>query len=265
MDPMTAMWVDIAVATIANGIMIVLFFLINKYYWEPHRRGEPAFGGAFLGLQTYIHDHDFGKKSLTQTFAVAIAFMFVISAVIMGATAGFGSRDFVSVDLSESTGPSIDIDDMVDSPPEQTSGSNTLPEGNSETLNFESESEVKYIKSISVTVTWTDEADRGIRYENQPDTFSVSISGLNTTSPVAQASNPQGGQGSISADLSFTNDDIKNAIENGDLNYNVSVIITMVEAGNQEKVTGLPGLAFIDSGNQYDYTIDIIWLTIPEE
>jgi membrane protease YdiL (CAAX protease family) len=264
-DPYTAMYIDIAVATLANGLMIVFFYIINEYYWQPHRRGEPAFGGAFLRLQTFIHDHDYGKRSLTQTFAVAIAFMFVVSAIIMGVTAGFGSRELVSPPPDTGSGGSVNLDDMVDTP-EQITGSESLNEGATSTLTYDSEPGTKYIKSVSVTLTWTDEADRNLRYTNQPDTFSITISGLNGTNPVtAEASNPTGGTGSVSADYSLSLDDIQDAIDNEIDNITVTVDITMVEAGNQEKTSGLPGLAWTDSGNQYSYTIDIVWLTTPEE
>lgn len=264
MDPMTAMWIDIAVATIANGIMIILFYLINEYYWQPHRRGEPAFGGAFYRLQDYIRDHDFGRKTLTQTFAVAIAFMFILSAIIMGVTAGFGVREFEPLKFSSGPAPPINPDDMEEIP-EPATGSEFLAEGDTQILEFESTYNEKYLKSISVTITWTDEADRNIRYENQPDTFSVSITGLNITTTPVQGANPQGGQGSISSELSFENEKIEEELSNDVGNYIVTVEITMEEAGNQELTSGRPGLAFTDSGNTYDYTIEIIWLVKPEE
>jgi hypothetical protein len=47
------------------------------------------------------------------------------------------------------------------------------------------------------------------------------------------------------------------------VNYNVTVVITMVEAGNQELRSGRPGLAWTDSGNNYEYTLDITWLVPP--
>ena len=131
---------------------------------------------------------------------------------------------------------------------------------------YDSEPGTTYIRSVSVTITWTDEADRNIRYTNQPDTFSITIMGLNVTAPaLAQGANPQGGSGSLSAEYSASIDDIQDAIDNEVDNYTVQVDITLNEAGNQEKTSGIPGLAWTDTGNQYDYTIDIIWLTMPEE
>ncbi len=263
-DPMVAMWVDIAVATIANALMIMIFYLINEFYWQPHRRGEPAFGGAFLRIQTYIHEHDFGRKTLTQTFTVAIAFMFVVSAIIMGLTAAFGTRlDLEPGPIGPST--SVNLNDFDDTP-EQLSGSEFLDEGDSSIIEFDSEPGTRYPRSISVTITWTDEADRNVRYENQPDMFSIMIMGFNGTGPAGNmGQNPQGGSGRLSTKYELVDDEIQDAIDNDADNFTITVDITMIEAGNQEKTSGLPGLAWPDSGNQYDYTIDLIWLVALEE
>ena len=66
----TAMMVGIMTSLVANIIMILIFYLIHKYYWEPHRRGEPAFGGKFFSLQTFLHEHDFEKRSIVSTIGV---------------------------------------------------------------------------------------------------------------------------------------------------------------------------------------------------
>jgi membrane protease YdiL (CAAX protease family) len=266
-NPITLMGIEIAVATIANGIMILLFFLINEFYWQPHRRGEPAFGGIFMGLQTYIRDHDFNRKTLTQTFTVAIVFMFLISAIIMGLAGAFGIIPPDSDDESDSGNENwVNVENMEETP-EQVMGSEYLNEGVTTTLTYDSEPGSVYIRSVSVTLTWTDETSQYPRFTNEPDTFSITISGLNGTTPITtEASNPTGGTGTVSADYSLSLDDIQDAVDNQADNYTVSVEITMVEAGDYEKTSNLPGAYYYnDFGNQYDYTIDIIWLTVPEE
>jgi hypothetical protein len=98
-------------------------------------------------------------------------------------------------------------------------------------------------------------------YQNQPDTFSVTVSGLNL-SESASGENPQGGQGSISTRLSFTNENITNAIENENDNYPVDIEITLEDAGGYFRRFGAIGIT--DPENDFEYTLDIVWLTTEE-
>lgn len=264
MEPTTAMYVGIATSLISNAVMIVLFYLINKYYWEPHRRGEAAFGGRFLGLQTFIHDHDFEKKPVVSTIIVFTLFIVIVSGMIMGAAAIGGSRPlwmFPAEGAEDSSG-TLDLESLVPTT-EELIGSGTLTVGNSENIVKTSESG-KYIQSITVTVTWTDEDD--IRYlfrtyVNEPDTFKVSIVGPNITAE-AEDSNPPGGQGSITANIVLTDEDIIQIVSDSGDNYRVNVEITLEDAGNFNPGIGLVGIT--DDENNYDYTIDIVWLTSEE-
>jgi hypothetical protein len=262
MDPTVAMFVGIMTTIVSNAVMIVIFYLINKHYWEPHRRGEAAFGGRFLSLQTFVHDHDFERKPLVSTIAVFVMFIMMISGIIMSAAAIGGARPLwlFPPEAPSDSDETLNLDNFVEVVETETS-TGMLTEGNSEIFTYTSEQD-KYIKQVIVSITWTDEADRNIRYENQPDTFSVSISGLNYTQ-TASSANPTGGPGSISIQLSFSNENITEAIMTKGNNYTASVEITLVEAGNQEKRSGIPGLAWTDNQNQYDYQIWVV-LLVPE-
>lgn len=263
MSETTYMLVSIATAIIADGIMVLIFFLIHKYYWQPHRKGEPAFGGMFQSLQNFVHEHDFFKKPIQTTTVILVAFCVVICAVIMGFTHAMGETDLskMSGTVEESEGTDIGFLESLVELNETETGSGSLPEGQSETITLKSELE-KYIKAVKVTVTWTDEEDiQYIRtYENDPDTFTVRLEGINKTAD-ATGSNPHGSEGSTSSDLSFTLEEIAEIIEEGGDEYEIAIEIILEEAGDYWSTSGLWG--WTDDGNNYNYEIEIIWL-VPE-
>jgi membrane protease YdiL (CAAX protease family) len=98
MDSVTAVVVGTVSSVVADAIMILIIFLIHKYYWQPHRRGEPAFGGAFLKIQNYIHDHDFNDKPLKSTAPALISFVVVIMMLCVGITAAFGETELSNME-----------------------------------------------------------------------------------------------------------------------------------------------------------------------
>jgi membrane protease YdiL (CAAX protease family) len=263
MSETTYMLVSIATAIIVDGIMVLIFFLIHKYYWQPHRKGEPAFNGMFQSLQDFVHEHDFFKKPFQTTAVILVAFCVVICTVIMGFTHAMGETDLskMSGTVEETEGTDIGFLESLIESTEIETGSGSLTEGQSETITLISELE-KYIKTVKVTVTWTDEEDiQYIRtYENEPDIFTVRVEGINKTTD-ATGSNPHGGEGSISTELSFTLEEIAKVIEEGGDEYEISIDITLDDAGDYWSTSGLWG--WTDEGNNYNYEIEIIWL-VPE-
>ena len=259
MAPNTSMAVGIATSIIVNAIMIIIFYLIHKYYWQPHRRGESAFGGILLSLQNYIHDHDFGKKPVQTTITVSVVFIVIISGIIMGATITIGKTPGSGLENETDSESSAGLKNLVDTG-ETQEGLGELTEGMGMMIQLNSEFE-KYIKTITLTVTWTDEPDRGLAgmIENQPDTFSILIMGPNASAS-DQGSNPHGGEGRITAELAFSQEEVKQMIESDGENYEIIISINLEDAGNYQ-----PGIGAIgDDGNESNYQLDIVWL-MPEE
>lgn len=261
MEPTTYALVNITTNIIADGLIILFFFVIHRYYWQPHRRGEPAFGGIFQKLQDFVHEHDFERKPIMATMTFLVAFCVLICAMILGITLAVGDTDLSKmVQASEET-EGVDVgflESLVESEETQID-SGYLNEGESSTITFKSEPE-KYIQRVMVTVTWTDEPDSGgifIPFENQPDTFSVTISGPNS-SVDDSASNPREGEGSVTVELSFTLEELAEIISSEGEEYEVTITIILTEAGNQESLSGLRDEE--DYGNDYNYDIEIIWL-----
>lgn len=261
MDATTSMFVGIATSFVANAVMIIIFYLIHKYYWEPHRRGEPAFGGKLLSLQRILHDHDFENKPLPTTILIFVAFIVVISGIIMGAAVSMGRTSFSMPESDAASESTINLDDLVELEDSRTD-TGELTEGSSDIITINSESD-NYIKQVTITVTWTDEPDiqRVRTYENQPDTFSVMIMGANASAN-DQGSNPHGGEGSITAELAFSEDEVAQIIESDGENYEVIITITLEEAGNFRPGVGVIG--YEDTSNAYEYQLDIVWLTREE-
>jgi membrane protease YdiL (CAAX protease family) len=239
---------------ISNAIIILIFYLIHKYYWEPHRRGEPAFGGRFKALQNYFYNHDFERKPLQSTIIQSSVIIVVICAILMGAAAGAGNPNYFTegfvfaMPVTEES--SSDFESLVELE-EIQSDSSYLDEGMSEMISLRSE-EDKLIMEITITLTWTDEDDiqRVRTWENNPDTFAVTITCLNQTA-TAEASNVHGQQGTVTTTLTLAESDISPLYDEGST-YEATIEITMVEAGNL-LTTGLIG--YTDAGNDYTYEI----------
>jgi membrane protease YdiL (CAAX protease family) len=262
MDSFTAVAVGTASSILADAIIIVLILLIHKYYWQPHRRGEPAFGGIFLKVQNFIHDHDFNDKSIKSTATILIPFIVLIMMLCMGITAAFGETDlskFTTLAQEDTGGGGLgELDSFVEDS-ENLTGGGMLNEGQSETITISSELD-KYIKEVKVTLTWTDEPDN-TPLENQPDTFSVTITGPDG-SDSSSGSNAIGSTAIITAEFGFTISEVAELISTDEDEYGIECVITMEEAGNQEGPFGL--YENPDDGNNYTYTVEIIWL-VPKE
>ncbi|UCF08561.1 MAG: CPBP family intramembrane metalloprotease [Thermoplasmata archaeon] len=85
--------VELATTFIADCAMIIIFFLIHKFYWQPHRRGEPALGGKLANFQKFLHEHDFMQRPLKTTAVFLVVFIVVTCGIIMGLAHALGESD----------------------------------------------------------------------------------------------------------------------------------------------------------------------------
>ncbi len=264
MSTMTDVTVGTLTSLIVNAIMIIVFYLIFKYYWEPQRKQNAAITRPFPIVQKRIFAHDYGKRPIKATSVRLAAFSVVVCGLIMLAAFTVGETDYAML-AAISAEPSEDMVDISSYVLEEetVTGSEYLSEGNFITIPYNSEDE-KYISGIAVTLTWTDEPDiqRLRRYENQPDTFSLELNGPNITASDSGA-NPRNGEGTISAARSIPSEDIPDIISTEGYNYTVDVLITMEKAGNYDARVGAGVVSLVDGGNQFDYEIIIAWF-VPE-
>jgi hypothetical protein len=116
--------------------------------------------------------------------------------------------------------------------------------------------EEKVIRSINVTLTWSDESDiRRLRlYENQPDTFSVSI--IDPEGKVLKeksGSNPRNGEGRIDIPFQMDDETMISYKDAGDF----TVEVTLTESGNYEPRLGGSVLVINDGANSFDLVVEV--------
>ncbi|MEA3557722.1 MAG: CPBP family intramembrane glutamic endopeptidase, partial [Candidatus Thermoplasmatota archaeon] len=248
---------DLTVTIFANGLMILLFFLVHKYYWEPQRKGEAAFGGRLLALQKFLFSHDNGTKNGAITGGGLAGVTFLVLVLIFGTTSAFGfDSESVLSRTSENSAPSGEFDlqeyNMAD---ETILDSMNLDEGQSSEYALNSSSK-NVIDSVKVTIRWDDESQIPVNrlrpYENQPDTFNLTIMGQNI-SAIAEASNPPGGTGSIILEVDVQKDYLNEVMGH----FNLTVTVTMKNAGMWVPTIGPGIIVLTDHGNEYDISIEI--------
>jgi len=251
--------VSLLVSVFANGILIGLFYLIHKYYWEPQRRGEPAFGGKLEKVQKALFSQDVGTGSPIKTGAVLTVVTVVTLVVLAGGANVFGTSDFSllgpqAIPAGNSAGSYGDWEPVL----ETTPVTGTLNVGQDSPTPL-STSELRLIRSVNATLTWTDELDmrRIVRtYENQPDTFRLSMTGPNI-SVEEEAANVHGEEGMITLSLDLDDDQITAL----GTNSTITVTVTLVEAGLFAPGIGVIG--FTDTGNEFMLTIETTYLEKP--
>jgi hypothetical protein len=117
---------------------------------------------------------------------------------------------------------------------------------------------------VTVTLTWTDEADSA-RHTNQPDSFSLEVISPDGRKASGSGSNSHGSEGSVVVTL--TRDITKEVLDNKDLkkktmdevwsgDWNINV--TCTAAGDQEAMFSILGFRDQpDSGNAWN--VDVEW------
>ncbi len=255
--------VSLVTSIVANAALILLFYLIHKFYWEPQRRGEAAFGGRMFKVQSFIFNHDNGERKVVTTTSILTVFtVFLLTMLVLG-TVAVGSTDLSPL------APEVKVKDkgILD-----LSKYETISEITTEEITFLNEgstfektvqsSEGKIAKKVTMTVSWSDETEPPGRprlrpYTNQPDTFSLSLTDGNRTLD-EQGSNPQNAEGRISLIMEINESQIIDLIGN----FTVRGIITMVDAGMWTTI-GLLGLT--DRGNTCSLQLDVEFLVPKQE
>jgi hypothetical protein len=257
-----SMIVSLVTSIVANAALIMVFYLIHKFYWEPQRRGEAAFGGRLFSIQSFVFNHDNGQRKVPFTAAIIVGVTLLLLTSMVGGTLTIGTDDYSPL------APEVKVKEKgtLDLSLYETSAevmSEEVPYIN-EGATFEKtipSSETRIAKKVKMTIFWADETDPPGRprirpYTNQPDTFSLTLTDGNR-SMTEQASNPTGAEGRVTLELTVNETEIIDQIGN----YTIRGTITMVDSGIWTTI-GILGLT--DGGNTCSLQIEVEYL-IPKE
>ncbi|MBN1389982.1 MAG: CPBP family intramembrane metalloprotease [Candidatus Thermoplasmatota archaeon] len=242
---------------LANAFMILIFYLIHRFYWAPQERGEAAFGGRLVKVQQFFFQHDTSRMHIGYTGGSLAGVTLVVLIVLFSISAGLGVKDLSAISPSDTDEEIQGEIDLTKYYKEETifQDIQTLNEGSSQNYNFSSTRDT-IVQKISVDLTWSDEsnppATRIRPHENTPDEFRVLISYLNT-SIEDSGENPEGSPGDIHLEVVFTDQMIQNAT--GD--YDVYVDVFMVSAGMWVPAIGPGIIGLRDSGNEYSISVTV--------
>jgi membrane protease YdiL (CAAX protease family) len=257
LDHTQSLIADLAVSIFANAFMILVFFLIHKYYWAPQQRGEAALRGKLMKIQQYLFSHDNASKHVGFTSGSLSGATVITLVILLFISLGLGVKDMGVIypgEAAPSDGGEIDFAQYIDIQ-EIISDNQNLPEGSNYVYDLNSTRE-NIIQKIFITLSWADEANppanRIRTYENLPDTFNMTAVGPNLTAQ-EEASNAQGSGGTIIIDHTFTDEQI---MEIGGL-FNLTITVNMVDAGMWIPTIGPGFIGLADRGNDYDITITI--------
>jgi hypothetical protein len=141
---------------------------------------------------------------------------------------------------------------------EELSSSGNLRE-NAKADDLVEASSQKVVTSIYTSLTWSDETTapgfRLRRYQNQPDSFTVSILSPNGTI-LAQET---GSSGSLGAQRDLDEEEVLTFFGNG----NFTVRVSLDDAGDWEPRLG-PGIPISDTGNDYSLVITVGYKVDPK-
>jgi hypothetical protein len=131
----------------------------------------------------------------------------------------------------------------------------------------------RIIRNITATLTWVDETDKpGMRlrrFENQPDTFSLSLECPHGNATDVSGSNPQNGEGRLDLMESHTNEELNSELgtilSTGNSTFGTwKVDITMTEGGMWIPVLPPRLLGYNDESNVYVLTVFVEFYDISD-
>jgi len=227
---------------VAVGLATLIAFLYyNRWLSREARRIEPTIA-------------DITPSVWTRSATVGVVLLLIPATIGTGFALGtsvMGSEDVEDhgLDWTKYASATLSIADISDYTNEGDEWSGPVEIG------------VPNVASMTFTLTWTDEADDGARYTNQPDTFILYVTPPNGTEMMSGAvSNPQGGAGTASVSFRFegTSDPFLNGTGAWD------VVVKCTTAGNQVPRVNFLGLRTrADAGNAWTLSVECVHLERP--
>ncbi|MFW3145991.1 MAG: lysostaphin resistance A-like protein [Thermoplasmatota archaeon] len=247
--------IDFFNTLITLTIMLPIFYFIYKRFWrkgiyhtgspfEPRRKDNPLF--------QWFKDRDQGHWP-DRPWMTVIGVTFIFCLLMFPAAWVVGTKDsnLFKDGSMDKLGEPFEVREwnvvLADGYLNQGVTEEVLIPGNDTT-----------ITKVNVSLFWNDEADIGFLYTNQPDTFRITLmDGEGNELKSSQGQNSQTDQRRGEVDIVWITDD-----ETRDLG-NMTVMITMVRAGAQERMISILGLRDVpDDGNEYGLRVDYETLSI---
>lgn len=207
---------------IVVGLLTLLFFMLyTKWLMKDTTKVEPSL----------LKGSGFWTRSTTMLVAL----------ILIPATGGLGlaagttqlapsSDEPTGVDWTEYASASKTIDDVT--------GTSQEGETDEELVQID----VPNVVKLTFTLTWTDEADAGVRYNNEPDQFRLTVTPPNGSAKSAgPTGNAQGGAGTVIVTIDYALGD-RAPFFNGTGQWAIEV--ELVTAGDQ--VLWRPGIGLFD-------------------
>ena len=233
---------DFVSTILTLSIMLPIFYIIYLVWWKHDKPLEEGpLANIVLAIERlkatkFIIDRDRGTWPKRNPILITAAIVFIFCLASIPLASVVGTHD-----------PMKFVDRMIGAETETIIVYDNGTVTDSGNLNEYSTTEVeigfneKYIDSISIRLTWTDEPTQFIQGTNEPDEFKIEL-----FNPEGQSlDHNSGSSGSLMISWSGT--------ENVEYNGNFTVAITLVIAGDDMSFTGLR----IQADNSNDYSLDI--------
>jgi len=227
----------VSLIIVVGLVTLAAFMLYTKWLMKEKAIAEP---GAARGTSFW-----------TRSTTMLVALILIPATAGMGLAAGMtalapSSDEPSGTDWSLYTSASLDLADVTGSAQE------------GEMVEELVEIDVPNVIKVTFTLTWNDEADAGVRYNNQPDQFRLTVAPPNGSAETGGPSaNAQGGSGTVSVTIDFQL--AKREFYNGTGQWAVGV--ELVTAGDQ--VLWRPGIGLLDradTGNAYTLSVECAYM-----
>ena len=219
---------------------LIAFFYYNRWLSLEARRIEPTLADV--------------PSVWTRSATVGVVLLLIPATIGTGFAMGtsvMGVEDVtdLGLDWSKYTSATLSIDDISDDTNEGDEWGGPVDVG------------VPNVARMAFMLTWTDEADAGVRYTNRPDTFELLVTPPNGTERTSGAvANPQGGAGAASVAFDF--EGTQDPFWNGTGEW--GVVVRCTTAGDQTPMIGPFGLRVrTDTGNAWTLSVECAYLMRP--
>ena len=239
---------DFVSTIITISIMLPIFYLVYLVWWK---HDKPLEHGPLanivrainnISISEKIRKLDLGNWPKANPILVTAAIVGIFCLAMYPVAALIGTDD-ASKQVDRIIGEAAN--ERIEWNNETLTDTDTASEGSNVYYSLHAFDE--HIIAINISLTWADEPPINSRYTNQPDTFSLVLSGIDE----GELDSVEGSAGNLQISWSGPADRL--------INGTFSVTVNLVEAGDQEPIVNILGLRTqADNSNDYNISIEFI-------